>query len=277
MLDISAIHIHRTRPVAIILLVLAVDICAGCHTAHVRSPQQIRASELISSHCARAGVRITRTVENVEGIFVMKVRPKGINFGDQFKLDDPYGADLHGEGYLGEFLRENHDVMLQPEYHRAKAALVRGPIGFSYVDAINPIDGRRYRYTGRVTEPWQTNKHYLKGYFKFFVDAVPAVGPSPRYAVTFDDISTSEDRSLWIAGSLLKVIDQQTNEIIAERIGYMYDPSQGGTPDGRSPWLYAANFACPSFGAGPHASSWQTGQTARFVEQVLHPTPAVAH
>ena len=42
-----------------------------------------------------------------------------------------------------------------------------------------------------------------------------------RYGFTWEDLSSDEDRKYWIAGSLLKVVDLDTNEIVAERIGYM--------------------------------------------------------
>jgi len=63
------------------------------------------AAEMFRERCKKAGVFIHRTVEDVEGIFLMKIRPKGVNFGDQYSLDDPYGADLMGgDGYILSFL-----------------------------------------------------------------------------------------------------------------------------------------------------------------------------
>lgn len=50
-----------------------------------------------------------------------------------------------------------------------------------------------------------------------------------------------------VEGSSLRVLDLQTNEVIAERIGYMMDWAQGSQAGGRSPWLFAADYACPSF------------------------------
>jgi hypothetical protein len=90
--------------------------------------------------------------------------------------------------------------------------------------------------------------------------------------VTYDDISTREERDFWIAGSSLKVIDLQTNEVIAERIGYMMDRGQGNDSGGRAPWLFAADHACPMF-APQHGAAFQTYQTRKFVEKVLHTIP----
>jgi hypothetical protein len=88
--------------------------------------------------------------------------------------------------------------------------------------------------------------------------------------VTYEDISTREERDHWIAGSSLKVIDLQTNEMMAERIGYMMDRGQGGNSGGRSPWLLAADYACPEFST-QHGSTAQPYQTLVFVEKTLKP------
>ena len=108
---------------------------------------------------------------------------------------------------------------------------------------------------------------------QFVLDKVPVSSAPPRYGVTYDDISTQEEREYWIAGSSLRVIDLQTNHIIAERIGYMMDQGQGNTSGGRSPWLLAADNACPKFGpenVEVPRSFHQPRQTRNFVEKVLH-------
>ena len=116
---------------------------------------------------------------------------------------------------------------------------------------------------------------------EFVLDTASAPGKAPRYGVVYDDISTREEREYWIAGSSLKVVDLQTNEVIAERIGYMVDWAQGSRAGQRSPWLFAADNACPDFhiryknlaaGQRSHAASVQPYQTLDFVEKVLKPS-----
>ncbi len=205
-------------------------------------------------HCKGAGEKIVKTVDNVEGLFLMKVRPENKNDLEpaQFKLNDPYGHDLDGEGLIESFF-----------YGRNKTGrLDQGSligVGYRYVDAISPQDGKRYRYTGY---------HADLNHFKLN-KTLPAT-PGPRYGVTYDDISTPEDRELWIAGSSLRVIDLQTNEVIAERIGYMVDKGQGSKDGFRDPWFFATYNACPVFPFSDHPS--QVGQTRNFVEKVLQPT-----
>lgn len=104
--------------------------------------------------------------------------------------------------------------------------------GYRYVDVINPTDGKRYRYTGRVDQPFLRDQNYAKWVQEYVLDKVLSIEPAPRYGVTYDDISTREDREYWIAGSSLRVIDLLTNEVMAERIGYMMDPGQGATGQG---------------------------------------------
>lgn len=262
------------KPYRLLVLVLSLSLLGACSSApHAAQPseRQAKAAAMWRERCKTAGEKIYRTVDNVEGIYLMKIRTT-TNFSDQFKLDDPYGHDSTGDMYLLNFLRGFHHQgpdMLGPGFPPR--------VGYRYVEAQDPKDGQLYRYTGRSEEPWQTNKAYLKGYIRFVLDKVPS-NSAPRYGVTYDDISTHEEREHWIAGGLLKVIDLQSNEVIAERIGYMVDLAQGSNARGRSPWLFAADNACPDFNRdrlrrvpGP-GSSAQAGQTLDFVEKVLKPS-----
>jgi hypothetical protein len=231
-----------------------------------------KADAMLRERCKKAGVFIRRTAENVEGIFLLKLRPDGINYGDQYLMDDPYGRDLSGEGYIQTFVRGFETCQAQ----FAPGAPNR--YGYHYVDAIDLDDDKRYRYTGRLDEPWKRDPHALKGHRVFVLDKVLAPDPAPRYGVTYDDISTREERDYWIAGSSLRVIDLETNEVMAERIGYMMDRGQGNNSGGRAPWLFAANYACPGFQRNPNfpispgrGASAQEIQTEDFVETVLKP------
>ena len=245
---------------------LAASFTACSHAGEPTSPKDrlAKAQAMFAERCKTAGEKIVRTVDNVEGIYVLKLRPVGASYANQFALTDPYGDDVDGDGYLKTFLRGSYDPNGLCALRNQKC-----PAGYDYVEAIDPKDGKRYHYTGRLEEPWQYNKAYLKGHIRFVMDKTPATGEPPRYGVTYDDISTHEEREYWIAGSSLKVIDLQTNEVIAERVGYMVDPGQGARGGGRAPWQMAVARACPAF-PGVHSQA-QIGQTDRFVEKVLRP------
>jgi hypothetical protein len=226
------------------------------------------------AYCKGAGEKITRTVEGVDGVFLLKLRPQEINFSRQFDMDDPYGHDSNGDRYIESFLGEK----IHPKTPMIAGAPPRN--GYRYVDALGE-GGLRYRYTGAWKDVLITGS-VMSGYYgkqwysrNFVLDRTLAKDPAPRYGVTYDDISTHEDREYWIAGSSLRVIDLQTNEVIAERIGYMWDPGQGNNSGGRSPWLEAANYACPGFQRNKLVRyvwpAQQAQQTEDFVEKVLIP------
>ena len=249
-----------------ILLSALLTACAGTTNSAQREADQARlakAEAMFQERCKTSGEFIHRTAEDVEGILLLKLRPEKINFSDQYLMDDPYGSDVTGKGYF--------EVLLQGK--DAKGSLVEQGVvtnGYRYVDALDPKDSKRYRYTGRVEEPWKTNKSYLKGYTRFVLDKAPAPDLAPRYGVTYDDISTREERDYWIAGSSLKVIDLKTDAVMAERIGFMMDRGQGNTSGGRSPWLLAERTACPEFPKTSGGHPFKGYQTRNFVEKVLH-------
>jgi hypothetical protein len=254
--------ISKVRPGLWVMLLLpfALIACAGTQKSQLNA-RLAKAQDLFSQHCKDASEKIYRTIDGVEGIYLLKLRPE-MNLGNQFAMDDPYGNDLVGDGYIKGFLHGRMMVASKKDSPSAKF--------YSYVEAIDSKDGRRYRFKGYWEEPWQRDKSYSKGHMIFSMSKTLAKGDTPRYGVTYDDISTREDRENWIAGSSLKVIDLQTNEVIAERRGYMMDRGQGANSGGRAPWLHATWNACPAF-SGTHAAGDQIGQTQRFVKKVLKP------
>jgi len=242
--------------------------------------RQSKAQAIFAERCKTAGTRISRTIDNVEGIRVLKLRPERPNHSDQFAMNDPYGRDLGGKlGYIGSFVRGEFQAT-----HRGIPKEGSPPrLGYLYVEAQDPEDGLWYRYTGsmkvtgrmdasapNVQVDLKRNPNFDLNVYRFVLDRAPATGQSPRYGVTYDDISTREEREYWIAGSSLKVVDLQTNEVIAERIGYMVDLAQGSKSGGRSPWLFAADNACPKF-SDRNGSGAQPYQALDFVEKVLRP------
>lgn len=243
--------------------------------------RQETAMQMWQERCKKSGEKIYKTVDGVEGIFLIKVRPdRDLNYSDQFRLNDPYGSDVEGDGYIGRFLRggsQDRDNRPPP------AELNLSARGYKYVEAKNPADGITYRYTGQIKvighknrsapaiqDELKKNPSFDTANRAFVLEKTPIKNPTTRYGVTYIDISTPEDRNHWIAGSSLQVIDLHNNEVIAERIGYMIDLAQGSQAGNRSPWLFAADNACPPF-APTRGFTAQTGQTYRFTEQVLRP------
>lgn len=209
------------------------------------------------AYCQMAGVKIHRTVDGVDGIYLMKVRTT-YNQNNQYAMDDPYGDDAQGEDYIGTFLQGR-------DKNRKFVDGAEDIPGYRFVEAIDPKDGKLYRFTAHIERPGLTDTRYVKDYVNFVLDREPITQRTARYGVTYDDISTKEDRDYWIAGSSLRVVDLETNEVIAERIGYKMDYGQG--PDGakRQGWTYARGNACP-----PYSRGTPVFQTREFTEQSLH-------
>lgn len=267
--------------VLVVLTVVIGPMVPGAIRSHEFKKRKAVAQAMITERCKQAGEFIHQTVEDVDGVYLLKLRPKESNTGDQFALDDPYGEDVSGMGLISSFLRHGTEPGKEPSAAAAK--------GYHFVVANDISDGQLYRFTGswvatrkkvataaRLQEELKKNPNFDVNIYDFTLHKAPPE-PLPRYGVTWADISTREEREYWIAGSSLKVIDLQTNKVIAERIGYMIDWGQGSKAGFRKPWLEAADSACPSFRFIPNAprvspdSHWQIGQTYRFVSKVLKP------
>lgn len=263
----------------VLVVLSACDESRTPHRTFDSKSRQETAIAMWKERCQKAGEFIHQTVEGVEGVYLLKVRPPGVNYSDQFALNDPYGSDVSGMGVIETFLYKG----AAPDKEPAPAIH-----GYRYVVAKDVDDGQLYRFTGGwvstrkkdVKSPWiqdelKRNPKLDLNIYDFQLQRSPPE-PLPRYGVTWDDISTREEREYWIAGSSLKVIDLQTNQVIAERIGYMVDWAQGSRAGNRSPWLFAADMACPAFidSSLPRvhpAFSALGGQTYRFVSKVLKP------
>lgn len=220
-----------------------------------------------------AGEKIYRTVENVEGLVLLKVRPQAgeREWSDRMWPGAAFAIEAFGDSYLNTFLgyeyaagQSNGKPGVVTPKDRGFITTERrigGLPGYRYVDVIDEKDGKRYRYKGRWEEPWQYDKNYLKGYIKFFLDKSVAPDPAPRYAVTFEDHVIPADRALGIASGTVKVLDLQTNEVLGELTRYAWTP--GLSAANPSPWLTA--YKCPGHAVGSDAA------TRKFVDQVLIP------
>jgi hypothetical protein len=205
------------------------------------------AKALFNERCKGAGERVTRTVESVDGLLLTNTRPKEVNYSEQFKMDDPYGRNCGGDDCIALYL---FDYKMVPTSAGANPSLAPvTPRLYAYVDVVDDATSQRLRYTKEsASSPLTRNL---------------ASGPVPRYGVTWADVSTRDDREHWIAGGSIKVVDLETKEVIAERIGYLIDPGQGSMAGDRSPWTWARSYsgACPPI----------DGHNQTFVSKVLKP------
>lgn len=226
--------------------------------------------------CKSAGEKITKVVEDVDGIVWMKWRTEEINFGDQFKLDDPYGADCRGEECIKKLLRVTRGGELDPDEAKQHAQ------GYRYVETTNPNNGMRYRYVGVIKSIHTRTPEQIKEYIRntgidpgahvygFELERHHIDHYSARYGVTWEDISTIEDREFWVAGGALKVVNLQTNQVLAERLGFMIDKGLGSTAGFRQPWSFAQDNACPKHYQGTSVS--YSEKTLPFITKIIIPS-----
>lgn len=229
--------------------------------------------------CKSAGEKVVRTVDNVEGVVWVKWRDKRDvkDDFDQYKLFDPYGRDCAGDECIAQLLRlENTAGRFEREVEARKKR-------YRYVESIDDSDGKRYRYTGTMKPVPSWTPEAIEKYRKekgtdipdfsyhFALERTSIDRYSARYGITWDDISTSEDRDHWIAGGSVNVIDLQTNQVIAERTGYMMDRGLGSTAGFRTPWAYARDVACPPFKRADGGGAFASYRAHDFLFKVLQP------
>ena len=210
------------------------------HVMRRNSEQQqakVKLDEAMASfemRCKSAGEKIARTVENVDGLLIVNQRPSEVNFSDQYKLDDPYGYLGSGDNYIRLFLRGRATRPMKIGEVASPSDLVR----YQFVETASEGDHSIFRYTtpmGKV----QSESITRNGGGVVPLDRKAVTERAARYGIEWADISTLEDRNHWIAGSRLRIIDLVSHDVIAERIGYMFDRGLGDTTNGRSPWAFA--------------------------------------
>jgi hypothetical protein len=199
-----------------------------------------KAQALFAARCKTAGEKIYRTVEGVDGVLLTNIRPSRVMSDDQFAQYDPYGYEGGGDEYIKSFLAGNWKTCVgkAPQCPANKKA-------FDYVD----IQSENFAYERFFVVDKATHQPFLPG-----VISIPELVkgkstlPLAKYAVTWIDVSTDEDRKNWIAGGRISILDRITNEIVAERTGYLMDSGLGNTAGSRSPWSWARHYTqgCPT-------------------------------
>lgn len=240
-----------------LLLVLTAPISIRVFDVYQSRQQYVNASTLFQERCKAAGERVSETVRNVEGVLLMKPRPASMNLFNQFALDDPYGRDFGGDHYVRAYLMGRNADGSFTGRHTNDA--------YRFVEMRDTTSGQLLRYTAVPVD--------TPGALPFDLELKREAVQQPlaRYGVTWDDISTTEDRNNWIAGSRLEIIELATNRVIAERIGYMFDKGLGDKSNGRSPWSYAEYTACPPFERSESGHPVKSSRGRGFVLRVVQP------
>ena len=195
-----------------------------------------------------AGEFIYKTVEDVEGLYIMRPRREATDYELEhlYALEDPYGDtdDPNPQDYfiqppygVYDFVEEPGRLVTQssPRYRR----YVRGPEKDSKKDFVYMKD----MHSERVP---------------YVVQAEDSERLKSRYGYTWRGVMRPHDRDLGIAGGELIVMDVQQNKVLAARRGFI---RSGGVRNltGIS-WLNGQ--VCPK--KTPLA-------TSQFIQKVLKP------
>lgn len=248
--------------------------------AYEKEIKREEAHAYFKERCKSAGIFIYQKLSGIDTIYLINTRPyrqgaldapgasegmvpqDGRPMDGKYDVVDPYGFDydpmreIDGpRRYSLSFIGGQRDTNSSKRFFKA-------------VELRDSRDGKLYQYTGEYKPVPHGNRTRMQFYdVKKEVSKIKA-----RYGIKFKDISTAEDRFHWVAGSALSIIDLATNQVVATRIGYMWDAGMGFTGAGRKPWLMAEGNACPAFkprGSGRWTS--RNGQSAAFAIQVLNP------
>lgn len=215
-----------------------------------------KAQALFEERCKTAGEKIYKTVDDVDGVLLIKVRPDKINFAEQRVMDDPYGQENSGgDGYIRSFLAGKSDAYWLTD------KTIKG--AFQFVEVIDTSSQNITRYTAEITTKSGTERLSLRSNVESRQEA--------RYAVDWQDESTPTDRDNWIACGSVMVLDSTNKEILGKRTGCMLDTGLGDTSGGRSPWAYARDSACPAPRKTPDGRAIFDPIDRNFVEKVLRP------
>jgi hypothetical protein len=213
--------------------------------------QFAKVQALFNERCKTAGEKVFQTVDGVESVLLLNIRSSG-------RRDDPLWPDAAlpheatDEDYVRMFLYWEHDSGGGARgFLNSYAAKARSR-GYQFVDVKN-ADGSVVRY--RLKKRDDGDKTEL------VTEAVS--GQASRYAVGFVNRIDPEDRLYWVAGTTINVIDAKTNQLMATRESYSFEPGLGSKAGARAPWGFAVT--CPSF------SGWDGARTRFFVDQVLRP------
>ena len=195
--------------------------------------------------CQNAGEKIYRTADNVDGILLLKVRGDDEKYQsnrynprkDQMWEDAAVESEFDREAYIEEFLLPYTSSF--PRY--------------IYTDVLQK-NGLVIRYSRQKEDQ------------NWVMEQQPTPHPRARYAVTYENDISWENRKHWIAGTTIKIIDTQTNELMAEKTMYAFVPELGYSKFEQNPNPWGRGMRCPS------GESEFEQRTVTFAIKVLIPS-----
>ena len=183
-----------------------------------RKEKYEQAKAVFDEQCKKAGEKIYRTVDNVDGVMLLKVR----------------GEEEH------EINKDRWSLLADPMW--SHAAIANREHG-NYIKNFLGFDEKKYSFVD-VLEKDNSISRYRYSKVKEERDEVIKNPNDPaRYAVTYENNIDPELRKHWVAGITIKIIDRQTNELLAEKTIFSFEPGLGSRATARYPWENAVH--CP--------------------------------
>lgn len=188
--------------------------------------------------CAKyGGDKVYRTVENVEDVFQMQAKPALYeNWGDQFGMVQPWAvANGDRETGLVEVGRIDGGYWFmeqQPPYGQPEGPPYRRTV---IVDSGKKV-GKRLPYAKNPDDTRWTRKQINVNRLR------------SKYGYRTEDIGTEQLRRRWIGAGRIEIIDLQSNEVIAERVGYF----RASGPQFQLAWTLGTGCQSPANARGLH-------------------------
>lgn len=201
--------------------------------------------------CAeKAGEKIYKTFTGVKSVLVVKPLPPATekDLYDQYWMGDPFSAPAHSQRGILEAVRMAGTQKFLPPFEHFE-------VGFDFVELVRgDASAPELLVLRRIPDPpyWSSQ---------------PTKAQASQFGISWEDISTTEDRRYWIAGSRLAILDLTNNTVVAERIGFFIEAGLGSKSGARRPWLSSRGprTTCPPLVNGDYDDRW-------FVLKVLRPT-----
>ena len=222
---------------------------------------------------SEGGEFIFRTVENVEGFYVIRPRPSEDEyaFGDRWVMEDPYGYMRSERGTLGGMPW----MFTGPELISRKT-----PGLYRYLESpILPNDvglGSKKYYPSWVFQPPPPDKRFARfsGYdsqSRHTASVEYTNVPISHYGITWRGIRRTSDRELGVAGGELAIVELKTGEILGLRRGFVL-----GQVDPKGPVGWGSGNVCPEYAFMPGIGSIRKRHkdidfTLWFINKVLIP------
>ena len=248
----NRLKIGSWKSVSILTAVLAlVGACAGGDRKTDAYAQEAWA--YFKKMCdERSGEKIYKVFSGVKSVLIAKPLPPATekDLFDQYWYGDPYSGG-------------------QDDRAKASAVQLIGTLESRGIAAKTPADQTGFQFV-EVIEDGTTGKRYVKYAQpdpRQWAVRTEIEKPVSRFGISWEDISTPNDRKYWVAASRLRIVDLQDNTIVAERIGVLIEGGFGSTAGQRRPWLTSRgpSTTCPRVESLFY-------QDRYFIQKVLNPS-----